>query len=197
MTATELGLAARVAPSTASGHLSKLVEGRLVSATSNGRHRYFRLASPAVASALESLMVLAADGPLRHRPRSRCDEDMARARTCYDHFAGKLGIALADAMSHRKQIIIGEGGGLITDAGTKFLDQLGVRTDSRKGSRRPLCRSCLDWSERRWHIAGAVGAAIADRCFELGWTERQPQSRAIRITVGGERAFDEIFGFRL
>lgn len=197
MTATELGLAAGVAPSTASGHLSKLLDGRLVSVTSTGRHRYFRLASPAVAGALESLMAVAADGPPRHRPRSRCDEGMARARTCYDHLAGKLGVAMADAMSDRTQIVLSEEGGLITPSGTSFLEELGVRIEARKGSRRAICRSCLDWSERRWHIGGAVGAAIADRCFELGWTERQRHSRAITITSAGERAFDELFGFRL
>lgn len=197
MTATELGLAANVAPSTASGHLSKLVEGKLISVTSTGRHRYFRLSSPAVAGALESLMALAADGPPRHRPRSRCDEAMARARTCYDHLAGKLGVAVAEAMCERKQIILGEEGDFITDEGRTFLDDIGVRLCEAKGSRRALCRSCLDWSERRWHIAGRVGAAIADRCFELGWTERQPHSRAITITAEGQRAFDDLFGFRL
>jgi DNA-binding transcriptional ArsR family regulator len=197
MTATELGLAANVAPSTASGHLSKLVDGKLIAVASAGRHRYFRLASPAVAGALESLMALAADGPPRHRPKSRCDEAMARARTCYDHLAGKLGVAVADAMSDRKLIILGEEGGLVTDAGQKFLDGLGVGIHRPRGSRRALCRSCLDWSERRWHIAGTVGAAIADRCFALGWTERQPHSRAITITPTGERAFNDLFGFSL
>ena len=101
LTATELGLAAGVAPSTTSGHLAKLLEGRLIFVTATGRHRYFRLASPAVAAVLESLMALAADGPPRHRPRSRYDEAMDRARTCYDHFAGRLGVGLADRLAKR------------------------------------------------------------------------------------------------
>ncbi|HET7282104.1 MAG TPA: helix-turn-helix transcriptional regulator [Sphingomicrobium sp.] len=195
MTATELGLSAGVAASTASGHLAKLLEGRLVSVTSTGRHRYFRLASPGVARVLEDLMALATDGPPRHRPKSRCDDAMARARTCYDHLAGKLGVALADSMASRGLIILSDDGGLITDAGGDFLSDLGVELQTKK-VRRTLCRPCLDWSERRWHVGGAVGAALADRCFALGWTERRSDSRAITITAAGERAFDELFEVR-
>ena len=195
-TATELGIAAGVAPSTASGHLAKLVEGRLISVLSSGRHRYFRLTSPAVARALETLMGLAIDGPPRYRPKSRCDEAMARARTCYDHLAGKLGVALAETLTARNQVILNEEGGLVTDNGRVFLSGLGVRLDGRSG-RRPLCRACLDWTERRWHIGGAIGAAIADRCFELGWVEQQKHNRSVMITPSGERAFEEIFAFRV
>ena len=196
MTASELGLAASVAPSTASGHLGKLLEGRLVSVTATGRHRYFRLASPAVGRVLEELMALALDGPPRHRPKARCDEAMARARTCYDHLAGKLGVALADSLAAREQVVLTDDGGLITDSGRAFLGGLGVELYS-SNSRRAFCRPCLDWSERRWHIGGAVGAAIADRSFALGWTERRSDCRAITITAAGERAFDELFGVRL
>ena len=197
MTATELGLAANVAPSTASGHLAKLLEGRLVSVTSAGRHRYFRLASAGVARVLEDLMALALDGPPRHRGKSHCDDAMARARTCYDHLAGKLGVALADSLAARKQIVLSDEGGLVTDAGRVFLGGLGIDFDGRRKIRRTFCRACLDWSERRWHIGGAVGAALAERCFALGWTERCRDSRAITITPAGERAFDELFGIRL
>ena len=197
LTATELGVAAGVAPSTASGHLAKLTYGKLVAVTSAGRHRYYRLASPAVANVVEHLMALAIDGPARHRPKSRCDEAMARARTCYDHFAGRLGVALADSFAARRHIVLEEEGGLVTDAGRAFLDDLGVELEISKGSRRAFCRLCLDWSERRWHIGGIVGAALARRCFELGWTERQKQSRAVTITPSGARAFDELFSVRV
>jgi DNA-binding transcriptional ArsR family regulator len=197
LTATELGLAAGVAPSTASGHLAKLAEGKLVTATSSGRHRYYRLASPAVAGVLENLMALAAEGPHRHRPRSRCDEAMARARTCYDHFAGRLGVALADSFAAREFIVLDEEGGLVTESGRAFFEDLGVELESRNGSRRAVCRPCLDWSERRWHVGGAVGAAFARRCFALGWTERQKHGRAVTITPAGERAFDELFQVRV
>jgi DNA-binding transcriptional ArsR family regulator len=196
MTASELGLGAGVAASTASEHLAKLLDGRLVSVTSTGRHRYFRLASPAVARVLEELMALAMDGPPRHRPKSRCDDAMARARTCYDHLAGKLGVALADSLAAREQVVLTDDGGLITDSGRAFLSSLGAELQ-RRNTRRALCRPCLDWSERRWHIGGEVGAAIAERCFALGWTERRSDSRAITITATGERAFDELFGVRL
>jgi len=197
LTASELGLAAGVAPSTTSGHLAKLLEGRLVSVTSSGRHRYYRLRSPEVARALESLAEVAIDGPPRHRPKSRCGEAMARARTCYDHLAGKLGVALADSLSDRKYVLLSDEGGIVTESGSAFLKGLGIEIDVRKGSRRALCRSCLDWTERRWHIAGAVGAAIANRCFDLGWTARQVDTRALTITAAGERAFEELFGFRV
>jgi DNA-binding transcriptional ArsR family regulator len=196
MTATELALAGGVAPSTASGHLSKLLEGKLLSVASIGRHRYFRLASSGVARVLEDLMALAGEGPPRHRPKSRCNEAMSRARTCYDHLAGRLGVALADSLAARDQIVLNEDGGLVTDTGRAFLSKLGVNLEASK-TRRALCRPCLDWSERRWHIGGAIGAVIADRCFAGGWIERRNDSRAITITPSGERAFDELFGVRL
>jgi len=197
LTATELGLAAGVAPSTTSGHLSKLLEGRLVSVTVAGRHRYFRLASPAVARVLESLMALAADGPHRHRPKSRCDEAMGRARTCYDHLAGRLGVGLADRLAEKGHVVLGDDGGVVTESGRAFLVELGVELALPAKSRRSFCRPCLDWSERRWHIGGHVGAAIAQRCFELGWTQRRNDGRALTITPAGERAFGELFGIRL
>jgi DNA-binding transcriptional ArsR family regulator len=197
LTATELGLVAGVAPSTASGHLAKLIEGRLISVTASGRHRYYRLASAAVAQVLENLMALSIEGPPRYRPKSRCDDAMAQARTCYDHFAGKLGVALADGFAARNYILLNEEGGLVTDTGRSFLGGIGVELETRRGSRRAFCRPCLDWSERRWHIGGVVGAAIARRSFELGWTERQKLGRAVTITTAGERALEHLLGVRL
>ncbi|HJP67951.1 MAG TPA: helix-turn-helix transcriptional regulator [Sphingomicrobium sp.] len=197
MTATELGLAAHVAPSTASGHLAKLVDGKLLAVTASGRHRYYRLGSARIAQVLEELMALAGDGAARHRPKSRCDDDMARARTCYDHFAGKLGVALADGLAARNQIIMNDDGAILTEAGRSFLRLLGVSFEPPGRSRRALCRPCLDWSERRLHIGGSVGAAIAKRSFELGWTTRQANSRAVTVTASGIRAFDELFGVKL
>jgi DNA-binding transcriptional ArsR family regulator len=197
LTATELTLAAGVAPSTTSGHLAKLLEGRLICVTSSGRHRYFRLASPAVARVLENLMALAADGPPRHRPRSRCDEAMGRARTCYDHLAGRLGVGLADRLAEKDYIVLSNDGGVVTDCGRAYLGELGVELTLPAKSRRAFCLPGLDWSERRWHIGGHVGAAIADRCFELGWTDRRKDGRALTITPAGEQAFDQLFGIRL
>lgn len=197
LTAKELGLAAGVAASTASGHLAKLVEGRLVAVNPSGRHRYFRLASPAVAQTLESLMSLAADGPPRYRPRSKADDAMTRARTCYDHLAGRLGVALADSLQSRGQILLDDGGGMLTDAGRAMLGRIGVDLDTGRKTRRPLCRACLDWTERRWHIGGALGSAIADRAFQLGWVERHKHGRALTIAPAGEQALEELFAVRL
>lgn len=197
LTATELGLHAGVAPSTASGHLAKLVAGRLIVVSSSGRHRYFRLASPAVARALETLMALSADGPPRHRPKARCDEAMARARTCYDHLAGKLGVALADKMVERELIIFGEDDALVTKSGRTFFDNFSVSMDVPKGSRRSLCRPCIDWTERRLHLGGVLGASIASRCFELGWIERRKHDRALTVTAQGIRGFEKLFSVRL
>jgi Bacterial regulatory protein, arsR family len=197
LTATELALVAQVSPSTASGHLAKLLEGRLVSVISSGRYRYFRLASPAVADVLEKLMVVAVDGPPRHRPKSRCGEELARARTCYDHFAGKLGVALADSLVGQGHIILSDDGGMVTPSGMEFLNLVGIDREHRPGSRRAFCRPCLDWSERRWHIGGVVGAALATRCFEAGWTERRKDSRAVIVTTDGQQALEQLFGLRL
>ena len=197
LTATELGLAAGVAPSTASEHLAKLVEGELIKVTASGRHRYFRLGSPRVADALENLMVVASDGPRRFRPQSRCDKDAARARTCYDHFAGGLGVGIADSLVERGHAMLSEDGGAITASGLELLERFGADLMSQGASRRAFCRACLDWSERRWHIGGRVGAAIAIRSFELGWAERRRDSRAVTITQDGLRGFESLFGLSL
>jgi hypothetical protein len=163
-----------------------------------GRHRYYRLASPLVAEMLESIMAVAAvQLPPRRRLPSRIDDQMRTARTCYDHLAGRLGVGLADALAARGQIVLSEDGGEVTDAGMRFFADFGAALIPASGSRRPFCRSCLDWSERRWHIAGAVGAALCRRCFELGWIERCGDSRAVRITAEGRRGLAEIFGLSL
>ena len=193
LTAGELAYCGRIDASTASEHLAKLTEGKLVTVTRSGRHRYYRLASPRVAEALERLMALAVEGPPRHRPRSRCDEAMARARTCYDHLAGRLGVALAESLAGRKHIQLHDEAGFVTDEGVIFLRDIGVQLPAPNRAGRAVCRPCMDWSERRWHIGGALGVALAQRCFELGWTERQRGSRALTITPAGEEGFEQLF----
>jgi hypothetical protein len=130
-------------------------------------------------------MTLAIDGPPSHRPKSRCDKAMARARTCYDHFSGQLGVALADGLAQQGHVVLSEDGGVVTESGRAFLGELGVELIVPSKSKRAFCRPCLDWSERRWHIGGAVGAALASRCFGAGWTERRRDSRAVTITSAG------------
>ena len=194
LTATELAYAARVSPQTTSGYLSRLTQARLLVLEKQGRHSYYRLASPLIGRMLEGIMAVAADGPPRHGPRWKGEEALRTARTCYDHLAGKLGVALADALVARRQIVLAEDGGQVTARGVRFLGELGIDLAAIERRRRAFCRPCLDWSERRPHLAGAVGAALATRCFELGWIARQQESRAVAIPPAGQRGFAEVFG---
>jgi DNA-binding transcriptional ArsR family regulator len=197
LTATELAYAAGVSPQTTSGHLAKLTDGRLLSLVKQGRHRYYRLASPLVSRMLESILAVAANGPPRYRPPSKLDEAMKVARLCYDHLAGRLGVGIADALSARGHLVLGDDGGEITDAGAAFLTEFGVDLAATRGKRRAFCRPCLDWSERRPHLAGSVGAALASRAFELGWIKRPRDGRALAITPQGLRGLKEVFSLSL
>jgi DNA-binding transcriptional ArsR family regulator len=194
--ATELSLAAGVMPQTASWHLAKLADGQLITAERRGRNRYFRLASPLVAQALEAMMAIAITGS--HPPRSHVlsehEQALRDARTCYDHFAGRLGVALTEAFIKRKLIVLSEDGGLVTPRGAGLLSSFGINLSAMQQSRRPFCRSCLDWSEQKPHLAGAVAAAFATRCFDLGWVQRLPHTRAVAITPVGDKSFEEQFG---
>jgi DNA-binding transcriptional ArsR family regulator len=197
LTAGELAYFAHVSPQTASAHLAKLTEGRLIAMARQGRNRYYRLATPLVVQMLERIMAVAADGPVRYRPISKADEAMRAARTCYDHFAGRLGVGLADRLSERGYLVLTEEGGEITESGTSFLNGFGVDLGALRRTRRAFCRPCLDWTERRPHIGGAIGAALATRCFDLGWFTRSRDSRALSITPAGRSGLDEIFGLSL
>ena len=197
LTATELACAARVSPQTTSEHLAMLRQANLLALTKQGRHSYFRLASPKIARMLESIMVVAADGPQRYRPRWNGDDQLRTARTCYDHIAGRLGVALTDALTRRKHIVLTDDGGMVTRAGEKFLPEFGIDLGEAREGRRTFCRPCLDSSERRPHLAGALGAAVADRCFELGWVARLPESRALKISTKGELGLLDVFGISL
>jgi DNA-binding transcriptional ArsR family regulator len=197
LTASELAYAGGVAPQTASEHLAKLNEGRLLALAKQGRHSYYRLASPLVARMLESIMAVAADGPSRYQPRWRGGDALRNARTCYDHLAGRLGVVLADALVERDRIALSDDGGIVTPEGEEFFLGFGVDVRDRGRSRRPFCRPCLDWSERRIHLAGALGAALMTRCFDLGWIARIRDTRAVLVTDDGRRGFSETFGIEL
>jgi DNA-binding transcriptional ArsR family regulator len=194
LTASELAYAASVSPQTTSGHLGKLSDGRLISCIKQGRHRYYRIATPRVAEMLEGIMAVVADLPARHRPVSALDEAMRAARSCYDHVAGKLGVAVADALRERGHLVLADEGGEITGGGVAFLRDFGVDLDAARRRRRIFCRPCLDWTERRPHLGGSIGAALAQRCFALGWLERTRDSRALKITAAGRRGLSETFG---
>jgi hypothetical protein len=142
---------------------------------------------------LESIMAVALTGPPRFQPRSKADDLIRHARTCYDHFAGELGVGIADQLIARDCVVLGNEAGEVTDAGAAFLTQLGVDLSGARARRRVFCRPCVDWTERRPHIGGAVGAALANRCFELNWVERVRDSRALIITPAGRRGFMEAF----
>lgn len=207
LTASELARAAGVTAQTASGHLARLTTAGLLAVERQGRHRYHRLASAAVAQMLEAVMSVAADirpveRPARIRTGPR-DLAMRRARTCFDHMAGRIAVAMADAMVERGEIELSAEGAALTEAGTRVLGEFGLDlSDERcapgaRRSTRVFCRPCLDWSERRLHIGGVVGAALCARCIELGWVRRAEGSRALIVTRLGERGFPERFGVRL
>jgi DNA-binding transcriptional ArsR family regulator len=196
LTASELAYIARVSRPTASEHLTKLAEARLIAVTKQGRYRYYRIASPLVARMLESIIAVAAiDVPPRYQPRSIRDDALRFARTCYDHLAGQVGVAIADALVANEHIVLTEDGGELTAAGARFLTEFGADLHTR--GKRVFCRPCLDWSERRPHLAGLVGAEIWRRCLELGWFKRERDSRALRLTTAGRAGLLDTFGIDL
>ena len=187
LTGSELAFLARISRSTASEHLNKLVEARLVAVTKKRRYCYYRIASPLVARMLESIKLVAAiETPPRYSPRSARDDALRFARTCYDHLAGQLGVVITEAVIGKGYIILTDEGGEVTDAGARFFAAFGADLTSRSRSRRTFCRPCLDWSERRYHVAGLVGSEILRRCLELDWLVRERDTRAVRVTSAGE-----------
>ena len=197
LTASELAYFAGVTAQTASGHLKKLTESRMLALQKQGRHHYYRLATPQVGRMIEGIMEVAIAAPERRRPVTKADVALRLARTCYDHFAGRLGVGLADALGERGHVIMGDEAGEVSDAGAEFFARFGLDLGELRRRRRAYCRPCLDWTERRFHLGGAVGAALAERCFALRWFERQRDSRALLITGAGRRGLHEVFGIAL
>ena len=192
LTASELAYCANVSRSTASGHLSKLVAARLLTVTHKRRFSYYRIASPLVATMLESIKVVAAiEVPPRRQPRSANDDALRFARSCYDHLAGQVGVAVTDALVAMGHIVLTDEGGEVTSSGERFFSAFGV--DLRPWTRRLFCQSCLDWSERRYHLKGLVGARILDRLLELGWLKCAPGIRALQLTPAGKAGLSETF----
>jgi len=196
LTGRELAYLAHISPPTASEHLIRLVEARLVAVTKQGRFRYFRIASPLVARMLESIIAVAAiEVPARYQPRSLQDEALRFARTCYDHLAGQLGVAITDALVARGHMVLSEEGGELTEAGVVFLTAFSIEQSAPR--KRIFCRPCLDWSERRYHVAGVVGAAIWRRCLEREWFTRERDSRTLQLTATGAAGLAQTFGVDL
>lgn len=194
-TAGELARHAGVAASTVSEHLGKLVAGGLLAEERQGRHRYVRLADARVAQLVEDLAAHVAPRAAAHPPRTlraaSAASAMARARTCYDHLAGRLGTAVTDALTARG-LLRQDSGFALTDAGLAWFATAGIRID--RAGRRPLARACLDWTERRPHLAGAAGAALCRHALASGWCVRIGSDRAVKVTADGERALSELLG---
>jgi DNA-binding transcriptional ArsR family regulator len=195
-TGRELAHFAHVSPSTASSHLQRLVNGQLLTVVAQGRSRYYRIATPYIAHALESLMALAPARAARHASERRIANDLAAARFCYDHLAGRLGVRLSDALVARGAITFSDSGGELTDDGAALFARLDIKLAEGRG-RRVVCRPCLDWSERRPHIAGLAGAALGHAALERKWVERKRNSRALTVTRFGASALKELFDIDL
>jgi DNA-binding transcriptional ArsR family regulator len=192
LTASELALEGGVGLPTASSHLAKLSEGRLVTVAMQGRHRYYALAGSEVASMLEAIQGVAATvGPQRARPGPR-DGAMREARVCYDHLAGEKGVALFDHLTAHKLLALQDDEATLTGSGHDWFANFGVDAAALQPLRRPLCRACLDWSVRRSHLAGSLGAATLERMFALNWARREKGSRVVRFTPAGRAAFDRL-----
>jgi DNA-binding transcriptional ArsR family regulator len=192
LTASELALAAGVAAPTASGHLARLSQAGLLSVERQGRHRYFRLSGHDVAEVIEALMGLAQrTGAVRARTGPR-DEALRAARVCYDHLAGERAVAAAEALQARGLVFLAPDVGLSAE-GRAFFTGLGLDVAGLARARRPLCRACLDWSERKAHLAGALGAALFENVLAAGWA-RRAEGRVVTFTPAGAAAFDRAFG---
>ncbi|MDO9004647.1 MAG: winged helix-turn-helix domain-containing protein [Aquabacterium sp.] len=187
LTATELAAVAGVTKQTISTHLAKLVDAGLIAVDAQGRHRYFRLADHDVAQLLESLMGVAfRTGAVRVRSSPR-EPALRKARVCYDHLAGELAVAAYEGLVLRGVLSGGEGGLQLTEQGAAWFESFGVDVASASSQRRALCRPCMDWGERRHHLGGALGAALLQRLFELGWARRAKDSRVVSFTPKGEQ----------
>lgn len=194
LTASELAMAARVKPATTSSHLAKLVEAKLIVAEKHGRFRYYKLASPQVAEALEPLTNISPHVPVPARVKSKSNEQLVQARLCYDHIAGQLGVLLTDAMLEGGILLPAERDFCLSDKGFRFCVELGLDIEKIEKQRRVFARKCLDWSERRPHLSGALGAALASTFMEKKWVMRAKVGRQLSVTDLGREAFLAKFG---
>jgi DNA-binding transcriptional ArsR family regulator len=197
LTATELAAIAGVTKQTMSAHLSKLLDAALVEVDQQGRHRYFRLADEDVAGLLESLMGVAfRTGAVRLLSSPR-EPALRKARVCYDHLAGELGVMAYESLLRHGVFAMSRGELRLSKTGVEWFGRLGIDTDAAARQRRTFCRPCMDWSERRHHLAGSLGAALLSRLQDLKWTSRDKNSRVMRFTPKGQRAFLDLFKMNL
>ncbi len=201
LTATELASAAGITKQTASAHLRKLSDARLISVASQGRHRYFCIADAEVAELMEKLMGVAIRSGIKHLQPGPKDPLLRKARVCYDHLAGEMGVALFDSFKAQGLIAVTEKQSTdnisqtkldLTTEGEAFFSKIGIPIQLPNTSRRAICRSCLDWSVRKHHLAGFVGASILEHCFHKKWAKREEGSRIVRFSVKGEKQFSSV-----
>jgi len=209
LAAGELAALSGVSAATASFHLAKLASGGMIAVARQGRHRYYRLSGHQVAAALEAIGLISAPLPVRSLRQSREAAALAEARTCYDHLAGRAGVELLDALLGRglldkeTQLFSRTSGGDtadtrfdVTGAGARTLESFGINIGEVRRCRRHFAGECIDWTQRRGHLNGALAAAITTRLFEVGWIERGPRRRSVRITAAGGVGLADTFGFR-
>lgn len=194
ISAGELALLAGVTRSTASLHLAKLVEAGLVGARAEGRHRHYRLTRPETVQALEALAALAPEAVPRTHRQAKIGRAVRSARTCYDHLAGRLGVALTEALVERGALLPAGREFTVTPSGERLFGDFGIDLDAARRSRRAFALACLDWSERVHHLAGSLGAALLARLLELGWIERTEGSRAVQVSRAGKQGLVRVFG---
>jgi hypothetical protein len=194
--AGELARIAGVGPATASAHLAKLVAGGVLQVEQRGRHRYYRLAGPQVAHALESLAQLLPPHSTTLTP-SEPASALRRGRMCYDHLAGQLGVAVSDALLRQRLLKLEDGAYAMSPAGRRWFERFGIEIAALEAGRRPLLRCCLDWTERREHLGGSLGAALATHLLERDWLRRQREARTLLVTTAGRRGLTRVLGLRL
>lgn len=192
-TATELAISANTSPQNISMHLSKLIQADLLVAEKQGRHRYYRFSRQEVAYAIEAIAHLVPDEKQKKIVSHQHNAAVTHCRTCYDHLAGKIGVAMADSLLKQRVIISKANNFALTTKGEKWLLQLGINLPALRKQRRIFLKPCLDWSERRYHIAGALGAALLDLMLADDWIRRTQNSRAVIITATGEKKMQKYF----
>jgi DNA-binding transcriptional ArsR family regulator len=191
--ASDLAYRAHITPQTASLHLAKLVEGNLLEVSPMGRHRYYRLKNAEVAAALEALALISPAPRVRTQRESGEYQALCYARTCYDHLAGKMGVAMTQALLAQGRLTLNDQSYALTEQGADWLAGWNVDESELRQGRRKFAPTCLDWSEHRHHLAGALGAAVMNRLFENGWFTRIPGNRALQLTKTGRQGFRQEF----
>ncbi len=196
-TASELALVSDLSATSVSNHLSKLLHGEIVKVDVQGRHRYYSFASSEVAYVVESLANLANHKPFSRPEKQSTKNDVEYCRTCYDHLAGKLGVSIAEKLISKKIIELRDKSFVVTEKGDDFFSNFGLELAELQKQRRHFAKACLDWSERKYHLAGSLGAALLDKMLQMDWLRRTKNSRAIIITSRGQSGLRDIFEVEL